>query len=191
MSELAPIKQGFLRAAIFMAVVGAIHVIDTLTGDFLSNRLGVIPRHLWGLDGVLFSPLLHGDFGHYFANLLPMVVLLGLLFANPNYKPWHTLVLIWLLSGIGTWLIGRPVSNHIGASGVIFGLVTFLVTAAVILRSWRSAIISAVVFLMYGGILFGALPPLLNSRMEANISWEGHLSGAIGGIIAAWRIRRK
>ena len=191
MSELAPIKQGFLRAAIFMAVVGAIHVVDTLTGDFLSNRLGVIPRHLWGLDGVLFSPLLHGDFGHYFANLLPMVVLLGLLFANPNYKPWHTLVLIWLLSGIGTWFIGRPVSNHIGASGVIFGLVTFLVTAAVILRSWRSAIISAVVFLMYGGILFGALPPLLNSRMEANISWEGHLSGAIGGIIAAWRIRRK
>ena len=191
MSELAPIKQGFLRAAIFMVVVGAIHVVDTLTGDFLSNRLGVIPRHLWGLDGVLFSPLLHGDFGHYFANLLPMVVLLGLLFANPNYKPWHTLVLIWLLSGIGTWLIGRPVSNHIGASGVIFGLVTFLVTAAVILRSWRSAIISAVVFLMYGGILFGALPPLLNSSMEANISWEGHLSGAIGGIIAAWRIRRK
>ena len=191
MSELAPIKQGFLRAAIFMAVVGAIHVVDTLTGDFLSNRLGVIPRHLWGLDGVLFSPLLHGDFGHYFANLLPMVVLLGLLFANPNYKPRQTLMLIWLLSGIGTWLIGRPVSNHIGASGVIFGLVTFLVTAAVILRSWRSAIISAVVFLMYGGILFGALPPLLNSSMEANISWEGHLSGAIGGIIAAWRIRRK
>ena len=174
-----------------MAVVGAIHVVDTLTGDFLSNRLGVIPRHLWGLDGILFSPLLHGGLAHYFSNLLPMIVLSGLLFANPNYKPWRSLFLIWLFSGAGTWIIGGSGTNHIGASGVVFGLVTFLITAAILLRSWRSAIISIAVFFIYGGVLFGALPPLLNSEMESHISWECHLSGAIGGVIAAWRVRSR
>lgn len=184
------IFQGFIRAAIFMVVVGAVLTLDTLTGDFFSNRLGIIPRNLSGIDGILCSPLLHADLGHYIANLLPMVVLIGLLFANPNYKPWRSIVLIWFLSGVGTWIIGRVDSNHIGASGVIFGLVTFLSTASFFLRSWLSAIISGLVLFLYQGILFGALPPIINSNMAENISWEAHLSGAVGGVIAAWGIRK-
>ena len=86
---------------------------------------------------------------------------------------------------------GRAGSNHIGASGVIFGLVTFLSTASFFLRSWVSAIISGAVLFLYQGILFGALPPIINSNMAENISWEAHLSGAIGGVIAAWGIRKK
>jgi len=191
MSDTKTIKQGFIRASVFMAVVGVVLTIDTLTGDALTEMFGVRPRNLWGLDGILFSPLLHGGLGHYFSNLLPMIVLSGLLFANPNYIPWRSLVLIWLMSGFGTWLIGGTGTNHIGVSGVIFGLVTFLITAAILLRSWRSAIISVVVFFMYGSVLSGALPPLLNSSMEDHISWEAHLSGAIGGIIAAWQIRKR
>jgi len=191
MSDTKTIKQGFIRASVFMAVVGVVLTIDTLTGDALTEMFGVRPRNLWGLDGILFSPLLHGGLGHYFSNLLPMIVLSGLLFANPNYIPWRSLVLIWLMSGFGTWLIGGTGTNHIGVSGVIFGLVTFLITAAILLRSWRSAIISIVVFFMYGSVLSGALPPLLNSSMEDHISWEAHLSGAIGGIIAAWQIRKR
>ena len=191
MSDTKTIKQGFIRASVFMAVVGVVLTIDTLTGDALTEMFGVRPRNLWGLDGILFSPLLHGGLGHYFSNLLPMIVLSGLLFANPNYIPWRSLVLIWLMSGFGTWLIGGTGTNHIGVSGVIFGLVTFLITAAILLRSWRSAIISVVVFFMYGRVLSGALPPLLNSSMEDHLSWEAHLSGAIGGIIAAWQIRKR
>ena len=191
MSKVKTIKQGFIRAAVFMGVVGVILAIDTLTGDALTNRFGVRPRNLGGLDGILFSPLLHGGLAHYFSNLLPMIVLSGLLFANPNYKPWKSLFLIWLFSGSGTWIIGGSGTNHIGASGVVFGLVTFIITAAILLQSWRSAIISIAVFFMYGGVLFGALPPLLNNSMESHISWEAHLSGSIGGFIAAWRIRNK
>ena len=71
------IAKGFIRASAFMIVVGLILILDTLTGDFFSNRLGIIPRNLSGIDGILFSPLMHADFGHYISNLLPMIVLLG------------------------------------------------------------------------------------------------------------------
>ena len=185
------ITQGFIRSAVFMLAVGAVLTLDIITGDFFSERLGIIPRSLSGIDGIFCSPLLHADFGHYISNLFPMVILLGLLFSNQSYKPWRSLILIWFLSGVGTWIIGRAGSNHIGASGVIFGLVTFLSTASFFLRSWVSAIISGAVLFLYQGILFGALPPIINSNMAENISWEAHLSGAIGGVIAAWGIRKK
>ena len=185
------ITQGFIRSAVFMLAVGAVLTLDIITADFFSERLGIIPRSLSGIDVILCSPLLHADFGHYISNLFPMVILLGLLFSNQSYKPWRSLILIWFLSGVGTWIIGRAGSNHIGASGVIFGLVTFLSTASFFLRSWVSAIISGAVLFLYQGILFGALPPIINSNMAENISWEAHLSGAIGGVIAAWGIRKK
>ena len=185
------ITQGFIRSAVFMLAVGAVLTLDIISGVFYSERLGIIPRSLSGIDGILCSPLLHADFGHYISNLFPMVILLGLLFSNQSYKPWRSLILIWFLSGVGTWIIGRAGSNHIGASGVIFGLVTFLSTASFFLRSWVSAIISGAVLFLYQGILFGALPPIINSNMAENISWEAHLSGAIGGVIAAWGIRKK
>ena len=185
------ITQGFIRSAVFMLAVGAVLTLDIITGDFFSERLGIIPRSLSGIDGILCSPLLHADFGHYISNLFPMVILHGLLFSHQSYKPWRSLILIWFLSGVGTWIIGRAGSNHIGASGVIFGLVTFLSTASFFLRSWVSAIISGAVLFLYQGILFGALPPIINSNMAENISWEAHLSGAIGGVIAAWGIRKR
>ena len=182
---------GFARAIFIVLCLGVMLFVDWLAGDSLTNRLGIKPRSIGGLDGTLFAPALHGSLGHYLANAMPMIVLLGLLFANSNYKPWRSLSIVWLLGGLGTWVIGRPDSNHIGASIVIFGLVTFLVFASVFLRSWRSAIISTVVLFLYGGIFMGILPPLLNSSMRENISWEGHLSGAVAGLIAAWWVREK
>jgi len=181
---------GFARAAVFVLCLGVVLLVDTLSGDSLTRRLGIEPRVIHGLDGMLFAPLLHGDIGHYLSNAMPMIVLLGLLFANSNYKPWRSLGIVWLLGGLGTWLIGRPGSTHIGASIVIFGLVAFLIVASFALRSWRSAVVSAVVLFFYGGIFLGVLPPLLNSSLQEKISWEGHLSGAVAGVIAAWRIRR-
>jgi len=182
---------GFARAIFIVLCLGVMLFVDWLAGDSLTNRLGIKPRSIGGLDGTLFAPALHGSLGHYLANAMPMIVLLGLLFANSNYKPWRSLSIVWLLGGLGTWVIGRPDSNHIGASIVIFGLVTFLIFASVFLRSWRSAIISTVILFLYGGLFIGILPPLLNSSMRENISWEGHLSGAVAGLIAAWWVGKK
>ncbi len=122
---------GFSKAALFILALGVVLLIDSLSRDLFTRHLGIQPRDLNGLDGVLFAPLLHGDLGHYLSNALPMIVLLGLLFANRNYRPVQSLAIVWLLGGLGTWLIGRPNSTHIGASIVIFGLVTFLICAVV------------------------------------------------------------
>jgi len=184
------IIQGFIHAVLLMAFAGIVLGVDIITKGLFSGNLGIDPRELRGLDGIIFAPILHGDFNHFISNFIPMVVLLGLLFANNNYKPWRSLILIWIIGGFGTWLIGRP-PTHIGASIIIFGLIAFLIIAAIRLRSWRSVTISSIVFFMYGGAISGIFPPLLNSNMSAKISWEGHLSGAIGGIVAAWVIRKR
>jgi membrane associated rhomboid family serine protease len=145
------------------------------------EQFGIIPRTLRGLEGIVFSPLLHGNMHHLLANSVPLFVLLVILLSNPNYHPYRTLTLIWIASGAGTWLIGRGGSIHIGASSIVFGLASFLIVAGFTMKSWRSATIAILVFLFYGGIFYGALP------QAGPISWEGHLCGAIAG---AWTARR-
>jgi membrane associated rhomboid family serine protease len=118
---------------------------------------------------------------HLLANSVPLFVLLVLLLSNPKYHPYGTLAFIWLVSGVGTWLIGRGGAVHIGASSIVFGLAAFLIVAGLTMKSWRSAAIAIFVFILYGGIFYGALP------QAGPISWEGHLCGAIAGV---WRARR-
>ena len=135
---------------------------------------GIVPRTLHGLPGIVFSPFLHYSMAHLSANASSLFVMLLILFLNKEYKPEETLLYIWILSGVGTWLIGRH-AIHIGASGVIYGLVAYLVSAGYWLKSWRTAIISLLVLVFYGGIFYGLLPH------RGFVSWEGHLSGAIAG----------
>ena len=147
---------------------------------------GIVPRTVPGLAGIAFSPLLHASPAHLLANALPLFVLLVLLFCDRHYYPVVTLSSIWFFSGLGTWLIGRASNDgqpvvHIGASSIIFGLVAYLITAGFLMKRWRSALVALVVFVCFGGILFGLLP------QAGPISWEGHLSGALAGIWAAKR----
>jgi membrane associated rhomboid family serine protease len=148
-------------------------------------KLGIVPRTEAGLIGIAFAPLLHGSWQHLAANAPPLLVMLILLLSNPAYRPYATLAWVWIFSGLGTWLIGRGDAVHIGASSVIFGLAAFLIAAGFFLKSWRSAFVAILVFLLYGGIFYGVLP------QNGPISWEGHLSGAIAGFWAAFAQRRK
>lgn len=148
------------------------------------NKFGVWPRTGWGLLGILFSPLLHYNEAHLMTNSVSLFVLLIVLFLHREYRPDIAFISIWLLSGLGTWLIGRAWAGnqpviHIGASGVIYGLVTYLIAAAWWLRSWQSALWAIVILFLYGGIFYGVLPK------TGVVSWEGHLSGAIAGIMVA------
>src|SRR5438046_3966299 len=145
---------------------------------------GIVPRTVPGLVGIAFSPLLHASPAHLLANALPLFVLLVLLFWDRHYYPVLTLASIWFFSGLGTWLIGRGSDDgrpvvHIGASSIIFGLVTYLIVAGFLMKSWRSAAVALLVFIGFGGILYGLLP------RPGPISWEGHLSGALAGDWAA------
>lgn len=146
--------------------------------------LGITPRTVRGLIGILFSPLLHANPGHLITNALPLFVLLTLLFIDRHYKPAATLALIWLLSGFGTWLIGRGGAVHLGASSIIYGLVTYLISSGLLQRTWQSVFVAIVVFVLYGGVMYGILP------RHGPISWEGHLCGACAGVWAAWRNRK-
>jgi membrane associated rhomboid family serine protease len=173
-------SHAVLVSAAMVAVLFLIKGIEILLHLPL-EQFGIVPRTVRGLEGILFSPLLHGNMHHLLANSVPLFVLLVILLSNPSYHPYRTLTLIWIASGAGTWLIGRGGSIHIGASSIVFGLASFLIVAGFTMKSWRSATIAIFVFLFYGGIFYGALP------QAGPISWEGHLCGAIAG---AWIARR-
>lgn len=146
-------------------------------------RFGIVPRTGSGLLGIVISPLLHANLKHIMANAVPLFVLLLLLLSNPQYHPYRTLALIWAASGLGTWLIGRGHSVHIGASSIVFGLAAFLIVAGFVMKSWRSAIIAIAVLVLFGGIFYGVLP------RSGPISWEGHLCGAVAGVWTAARMK--
>lgn len=168
---------GTVRAS--LALVALLFVVFGVQALFRLplHRFGIVPRTLAGLPGILFSPFLHADLQHLLANSLPLFVLLILVLSNREYHPLRTLLALWIASGLGTWLIGRGHSVHIGASAIIFGLVAYLIVAGWRIRSWKSALIAIVVALLYGGIFYGVLP------RDGAVSWEGHLCGALAG---AW-----
>ena len=143
------------------------------------NALGIVPQSFIGLRGILFAPFLHGSFYHVLANTAPFIVL-GWLVMLRNIKDFYFVSAISaLVGGLGTWLIGRPCSVHIGASGVIFGYFGYLLFRGYFERSFVAIAISLAIAITYGSLLWGVLPT------RSYISWEGHLFGFIGGIIAA------
>lgn len=181
-------RQAFEFSCFFVGVLFLTFAVDILFGHRLS-AFGILPRTAHGLLGIAFSPLLHANLTHLVANSIPLLVLNTLLFWDRKYQPGTTLAVIWLLSGLGTWLIGRNMANglpviHIGASAVIFGIAAYLIAAAFWMQRWRSALIAIVVFLLYGGIFFGALP----QASATPISWEGHFCGVLAGIWCAYRL---
>ena len=142
------------------------------------NAFGIAPRTFPGLAGILFSPMLHYNLAHLTTNTISLFLLLVFLYSHREYKADHALLSIWILSGVGTWIIGRP-AIHIGASSLVYGLVVYLIVGAWWLRSWRSMFIAIFVLVFYGGIFYGVLP------QPGIVSWEGHLSGAVAGFLAA------
>ena len=188
-SQFKTFKGAVQTSALMVSVLFLVEVADLLLRHEKHLTLagfGIVPRTVSGLVGIAFSPLLHASPAHLLANALPLFVLLVLLFWDRHYYPVLTLSSIWLFSGLGTWLIGRGSDGdrpiiHIGASSIIFGLVTYLIVAGFLMKSWRSAAVALLVFIGFGGILYGLLP------RAGPISWEGHLSGALAGIWAAKR----
>jgi membrane associated rhomboid family serine protease len=166
----------------FVALLWAIEVLDRiLPGNFESH--GVRPRSDDGLQGIAFAPLLHGDWGHLIANSIPLLIL-GFLLALSGMRTFFiTTAIIWIVGGAGVWVVAGSNTIHIGASGVVFGWLVFLIVRGVFARSLGQIALGVVVFMAYGTVLLGVLPG------DPGVSWEGHLFGAIGGAIAAWFAR--
>jgi membrane associated rhomboid family serine protease len=177
------LSESIAISAAIVALLFAVKGVEIALGMPLEEH-GILPRTREGLAGILWSPFLHASLAHLLANAAPLFVLLILLLANPRYRPWRTLLLIWLVSGLGTWLIGRP-SVHVGASSIIFGLIGFLIAAAFFLRGWLSLFIAVGVFLLYGGGIIAGIAP-----HSGPISWEGHLCGVLAGVWTARNLRQ-
>ncbi|MDQ0733973.1 rhomboid family intramembrane serine protease [Arthrobacter agilis] len=177
-------QAGLITVGGLVAVMWVVFVLDLLLGNLLVRTLGIEPRQLDGLDGVIFAPLLHGGMEHLAGNSLPLLVLGFLAFLEGARRFAVAVGTSWLASGLGTWLFGGGLT--IGASGVVFGLFAYLITRGFYNRDWRQILLAVVLFAVYGSILWGVLP-----RLGSNISWQAHLFGALGGILAAFLLRRK
>jgi membrane associated rhomboid family serine protease len=174
----------FLVSLRMAGVLLGIELIDLLLPLGL-DRFGIRPREWIGLEGVVFAPLLHRGFGHVVSNIGPLLALMPLLLVDQRQRPWMVLGFIWIMGGLGTWLLGRGGAIHIGASGVVYGIAAYLVFAGIFGSSWKATLIAIVVVLVYGGMVHGLLP------QAGPVSWEGHLVGAVSGAVAAWRNRSR
>ena len=173
-------KKNVIVSLWVLAVLWAIELIDAILPVNL-DQFGIVPRSVSGLFGIIFSPFLHGGWGHLISNSIPLLILLTVIMTFYN-KLWYKVVLFSaIIGGLGVWIIGDSNSVHIGVSGVIFSLMTFLLASGIFRKSFKSIIIGIVIFFLYGGtLLFGILPG------QEGVSWEGHLFGAIAGVILAW-----
>ena len=175
-------NEGYGRALqlvlALVAVMWVLEIVDVALDNRL-DRYGIEPRELDGLDGVLTAPFLHVGFGHLLGNTIPFVIMgLVIAFEGPLRLLGVTAISA-LASGLGTWLIAPAGTIHLGASGVVFGFATYLITRGIFTRRIAELAVGVVVAVVWGGALLGGLEP------QQGISWQGHLFGAIGGVIAA------
>jgi membrane associated rhomboid family serine protease len=161
----------------FALLFWGVEIVNLLLGHRL-NVLGIRPRTISGLPGILFSPFLHQGIGHVLLNTLPFIILGWLVIIHGTRLFLEVSAFTILLSGAGVWLLGRP-GQHVGASGLIFGFFGFLVGRAWYERSLLSIGIALFTIILYGGMLWGVLP------IHGRLSWEGHLFGLVAGILAA------
>ena len=171
------------RSGITMGVIAVVllvvEAIDMATGGDL-DEYGIVPRRLSGLDGIIWAPLLHSDFAHQIGNLIPGVVLGFLLLMSGRFL-WVTAI-VWVISGLGVWLTAPTGSVTIGASGIVFGWLAYLLVRGLFNRDVWQVLGGVVLLAVYGGILWGVLPH------GGGVSWQGHLFGAVGGVLAAWML---
>lgn len=168
----------------FVAVMWILEIVDIVLGGAL-NSYGVRPHQLIGLRGILFAPFLHGGLGHLIANTIPFLVLGWFVMLQETRDFFVVTGITMLVSGLGTWLVGSSNSVHIGASGIIFGYLGFLLLRGYFERNFPSILLSLIVGFLYGGTIWGVLP------IQYGVSWQMHLFGFIGGVIAARLLARR
>jgi len=165
-----------------VAIIWVVHLAFFLLGMNV-GYYGIFPMRVYGLKGILFAPLLHANFPHLISNTVPLFVLMAMVYFFYRKIATKSLILIYLLSGSAVWLIAQS-GPHVGASGVIYGLVALVFWLGLFRRNVRSIALSLIVLFYYGSLFLGILPG------QEGISWEGHLFGALSGILAAYLFRR-
>lgn len=166
----------------FVSILWIILGIDSALGLDL-HSFSVYPRTEDGLIGILTMPLLHADFAHLASNSVPLLVLGFALYLFYPSVATRVLLLIYFGSGALVWAAARP-SYHIGASGVVYGLIAYVFFSGVFRKDVRSIVLALITVFLYGGAIWGILP------LEPGVSWEGHLFGGVVGVGCSWVFRK-
>ncbi len=178
-------RQRFINSIIFPTLlVAAMWLVKVAELAFHTRFfwLGIMPRKASGLVGIITAPFIHGDLAHLSANSLPIWVLTSMLFYFYRPIAWKTFFMIYFITGLWVWFWGRE-SYHIGASGVVYGLASFLFFSGLFRRDNRLLAITFLVAFLYGSLVWGFFPEIFP---EKNISWESHLMGMLSGVVLAF-----
>lgn len=169
----------------WVALMWIVELVDIFIFGSKLDLYGIIPRNPIGLRGILFAPFLHGGFSHLISNTIPFLVLGWFVMLQETSDFFVVTTITMLVGGLGVWLLGAPNSVHIGASVLIFGYLGFLLFRGFFERNLPSIFLSILVGFLYGGLVWGVLPS------QPHVSWQGHLFGFIGGILAARLLARR
>ncbi len=176
--------DGFLVIFALVLIMWVSEAVDTVVGHRLDGY-GIEPRDADGLSGIIASPFLHGGFEHLISNTVPFLVMGFVIAFKGAVRVATVTAIVALVSGLGTWLVAPADTVHIGASGVVFGYATYLLSRGFFDRQLLGLAVGLAVGAIWGTALLGGLLP------EEGISWQGHLFGAIGGVVAARVLARR
>ncbi|MGE5427661.1 MAG: rhomboid family intramembrane serine protease [Methylococcaceae bacterium] len=176
-------KYSLLFPIVIVGLFWLVKVVEDIY-DLDLAEYGILPLHLEGLKGIFLSPFIHGSYDHLISNSLPFLILGFALFYFYRNLAYRILFLIYLLSGLCVWLGGRE-SYHIGASGIVYGLASFLFFSGALRKDASLLTIGIIVIFLYGSMFWGMFP------FKPDISWESHLWGALSGLILSWYYRHQ
>lgn len=177
--------QGIVVLASLVVVAWALELGDALVPGRWLDTHGIVPRTMGGLVGIFLAPFLHGGLAHLAANTVPFLTLGFLVLLRGLATFVGVSLLIVVLGGLGVWLLAPPNTIHIGASGLIFGYIGYLLARGYFERSFGALLVAVVVAVLYGGALWGVLPG------DPRVSWHGHLFGFLAGVATAGLLRSK
>ena len=172
------VSDGLLLVTALVAAMWVLEAVDAIA-DHRLDQYGIEPRDGDGLVGIVAAPFLHDGFGHLAANTVPFAVMGFVIALKGALRVLTVGAIVMLVGGLGTWLLAPAGTIHIGASGVVFGFATYLLSRGAFSRNLVEIAIGVAVALVWGGVLLGGLVP------QEGISWQGHLFGAVGGVVAA------
>jgi membrane associated rhomboid family serine protease len=167
---------------LFVFVLWAIRIFEYIFKIDLSH-FGILPRSYIGLPGILFSPLIHGNFDHLLSNTLPLLILGIIIMYFYRRIAFEVFFWVYLMTGVWVWISANSKGYHIGASGLVYGFLSFLFFSGVFRKDRRSIALALLVTLVYGGLVWGIFP------LQPGVSWESHFFGALSGAICAYQYR--
>jgi len=185
------VKPAVITIGALAALMIVLQTINWAT-DYRLATWGIDPRSWEGLLGVLFAPLLHGSWAHLWSNLVPLVIMGVLIMLSGVRQFVAVTALVWLVSGLGVWLIAPANTTTVGASGIVFGWLAFLIVRGIWTRTWQHLLLGLVLLAVYGSLFWTGIVKVAAADITGvvTVSWQAHLFGAIGGILAAFLVAR-